>query len=279
METIKQINTQKVLAPTGMTLAPYAINPYRGCEFECLYCYARLVKNRLGKIQELGVKINAPQILEKELAYKKVNRVLLGSSCECFTYAERRFRVTEKILQVLDERRIPAVILTKSPLITDYCDILANNDKNKIFLTFNFATDRIKNIVEKNSPSLDKRREALDRLKRSGIACRAHIGPFIPFFSDLEQIFFLMAGKVKEIDIELYNARMGNFPEVLKAVKTENPAAAEKFSAIYKNEKNYYNFSAELKTQIDQLNQNYGYKVFYIVPAYNRYYAKDIYYE
>jgi len=74
---IKLIKTQKVLAPTQITLAPFCINPYRGCEFGCLYCYTRLTKASKRDKETLGIKINAPLILEKELKYRNVEKVIL----------------------------------------------------------------------------------------------------------------------------------------------------------------------------------------------------------
>ena len=71
---IKLIQTQKALSPTQIKLADYVINPYRGCEFGCLYCYANENKNiREGSGRILSVKINYPEILEKELRLKKPN--------------------------------------------------------------------------------------------------------------------------------------------------------------------------------------------------------------
>ena len=68
---IKTITTHKVLSPTQMSLAPYAINPYRGCEFQCSYCYAQFADSF--KNNELGVKIDAPDLLEKKLRTRNIS--------------------------------------------------------------------------------------------------------------------------------------------------------------------------------------------------------------
>ena len=83
---IKLIRTQKVLSLTQISLADYAINPYRGCSFGCLYCYSRENKNikKEAFFTRLDAKINAPEVLERELKYKRPKRVLLGSTTECF---------------------------------------------------------------------------------------------------------------------------------------------------------------------------------------------------
>ena len=276
---IELIQTKKALVSTQMSLAPFAINPYRGCEFGCTYCYARLTKHAKKSQHTLGIKTNLASILEKELKYKQVTQVLFGSSCECFTYRESHERLTEQILKILNHHNISYTILTKSPLIQRVLPLIKQNTHNKIFFTFNFSRERIKQLLEDNSPSLEARLCALKNIQEAGISLRLHIGPYIPFFSHIEEIFPLVNDLVKEINVELYHKKMGNFPEVLKRLRKHDAFNAAKLEEIYQDKESYYNFSRNLERSLISLNNSYQFKLYCIVPEFDTFYDSKISYE
>lgn len=278
---IKTVNTQKVLSPTQISLADYVINPYKGCEFGCLYCYAQENKNidKNNFFDSLAVKINAPQILEKELRYKKPKRVLLGSTTECFPAQELNFKVTGKILEILNSKQIPYTILAKSHLIANYLELISKNPGNKIFFTFNFQSDELIRLFEKKSPVLKQRLQTIRKIIAARINLRVHIGPFIPYVSDLEKILKLMPKGVKEIDIELYHHKQGNFKQIIKTVK-ENLGTdlSEKLKIVYANKKNYCQFSKTLEKTVKFLEKYPVYKFYYILPGFDQFYGSTINY-
>jgi len=275
----KIINTQKVLSSTQITLADYVINPYRGCEFGCLYCYSQENKNieRSEFFTSLGVKINAPQVLEKELRYKKPKRVLLGSTTECFGYQELKYKITKEMLTILNNHNIPYTILTKSHLISDYLPIISKNKKNKIYFTLNVSCDSLINIFEKKSPDIQQRIEAIQKIINSRVPLRIHIGPFIPHFSSLKDIINILPKRIKEIDIELYHQAMGNFKELLKEVgKNFGRELKNKLAMVYENEESYLEFAKELKQEIDKIKNTTNSDFYYIVPDFNAFYNSKI---
>lgn len=274
---IRLINTQKVLVPTQMTLAPYAINPYRGCEFGCCYCYTRLTKTY--SHNALGIKINAPSVLEKELRTKRVEKVVLGSNCECFTYAETKYRISAKILDTLNRFKINSIILTKSCLIQNYLPLIKKNKNNRIFFTFNFSSEKIKALLEGSSPSLEKRRITIEKIVAAGIPLRLHIGPFIPFFSNLEDIFAIFKDKINEMNIELYHSKMGNFNELILKIKSFDKRKTSQLEHVYKNEDAYNNFALSLKKKASALNRKYNYRLYFIIPKFGNFYDSTITYE
>lgn len=282
MVKIKIINTQRVLSPTQITLGDYVINPYRGCEFNCCYCYSQENKNikRDGFGQTLGIKSNAPDILEKELKYKKPKRVLLGSTTECFQHQELKYKLSEKILQILNKHQIPYTILTKSHFIGNYLPLIAENKENKIYFTFNFHSDDIIKLFEKNSSSVGKRLATIKKIIKSQIALRIHIGPFIPYISDLDKIFELIPENIKELDIELYHHKQGNFKALMLAIKQNfDKILTEKIRKIYKSKQNYDQYVKSLRYKISQLNKKHPYAFYYIVPDFDEFYNPRIDYE
>ncbi|MDP2924602.1 MAG: hypothetical protein Q8O30_12955 [Candidatus Omnitrophota bacterium] len=296
---IKLINTQKVLSPTQISIADYVINPYRGCEISCLYCYSLENKNLQPKADScvsdrwailaekngnfpnvLGIKINAPQVLERELHYKNPKRVLLGSTTECFQYAELKYRLMEKILKILNNYNIAYTILTKSHIIAQYLPLIAQNKGNKIYFTFNCTSDAIIRMFEKKSPSLEERIRTISQIITHNINLRIHIGPFIPYLSSLKDIMAMLPRGIKEIDVELYHQTMGNFKKILKRVDEGfGKDLKNKLADVYLNEKNYLRFASSLREEIEKIKNNNNIKFFYITPDFNYFYSSSIDYE
>lgn len=278
---VKLIETQRVLSPTQITLADYAINPYRGCNFGCLYCYTQENKNiKSSKLMNVGVKINSDVILKKELKYKNPKRVLLGSTTECFQSVELKYKVSEKILRLLNSRNIPYTILTKSNLIKNCLNLISENKENKIYFTLNFACDKIIKVLEPNSPKLAERLETINQIINKEINLRIHIGPFIPLISSLEEIFNIIPTGVKEVDIELYHNKQGNFKRILTlAEKLLGSKKKEELEKIYASRESYLSFAKKLKNKIKNLECFNKLKIFYIVPNFDEFYNSGINYE
>ncbi|MFH1771919.1 MAG: radical SAM protein [Candidatus Omnitrophota bacterium] len=276
---IKLIQTQKVLCPTQISIADYVINPYRGCGFKCLYCYSRENKNIKNGYDRgrLGVKENSPQILQRELRYTRPKRVLLGSVTECFQEAELKYKVTEKVLNILNEYSIPYTILTKSHYITRCLSLISKNKKNKIYFTLSpFPGDTLR-LFEKKSPAVLERIKAIEDILRAGIDLRLHLGPFIPFVSDLDYSFGLIPKKAKEIEIELYHNTMGNFNKILSIVrKNLRCECAGNLESVYSSRESYLKYSENLKGHALKKVKGKDIKLFYIVPDFNDYYSSRI---
>jgi DNA repair photolyase len=276
---INLIRTQRILSPTNISLARYAINPYRGCDFGCIYCYAKLAKNITKNENKLGVKINAAQMLDKELRYRKIKEVVLGTSCECFMDIERKYRITEAIIKVLNKHKVSFTVLTKSTLVKDYLDLIGKNKNNRIFFTFNLSDEKIKSILEDKSPPLQERIFTLKQIKKAGISLRVHIGPFIPFLSQIENIFYAIRGITNHINIELYHSKMGNFPALNQRIISFAPAIAKKIEHIYKNKDSYYNFSEDLERSLREINKKHNLTIYLVIPQFDKYYDSRINYE
>jgi len=264
------INTKKVLSETNISIGDYAINPYRGCEFNCVYCYSKKNKN-LNNFSRIGIKINAPEILERELHYKNPKRVILGSITECFQYQELKYKLTEKIIKILNRFNIAYTILTKSHLIEKYLDLIAKNKKNEIYFTFNFFSNKIIRTLEKNSPLVSKRIEIIKKILKKNIRLRIHIGPFIPYLSLLEDIIKNLPEDIKEINVELYHGKMGNLEDLIKKIQEIDKDLSKKILDVYSDKKNYLNFSKNLEEEIKKYKEK-NYKFCYIVPEFDNFY-------
>ena len=268
---IEIINTEKVLSKTNISIGDYAINPYRGCEFNCVYCYSKKNKNLI-KFSKIGIKINAPSVLERELHYKNPKRVILGSITECFQYKELKYKLTEKIIKILNKFNIPYTILTKSHLIEKYLDLIAKNKENEIYFTFNFFSNKIIRTLEENTPLVSKRIEVIKKILKKNIKLRIHIGPFIPYLSSFEDIIKSLPKDIKEINIELYHGKMGNLEDLIKRVQKIGKGLDKKILDIYSKKENYLNFSKNLEEEIKKYKEE-NYKFCYIVPEFDNFYS------
>jgi DNA repair photolyase len=174
-----------------------SINPYRGCEHGCVYCFARPTHAYLGLSpgldfeSKLFVKEGAAALLEKELAAPKYRpRVIaLGANTDPYQPIERQFRVTRSVLEVLARTRHPVGIVTKSNLIVRDLDILtpmAEQGLVKVFVSVTTLDREIARKMEPRAPTPERRLDAIERLAKAKIPVGVMAAPIIPAVNDSE---------------------------------------------------------------------------------------------
>jgi len=174
-----------------------SINPYRGCEHGCIYCYARPTHEYLGFSAGLDfesrimVKENAPELLRKELASPKWKPQVIAMSgvTDCYQPAERKFKITRGCLEVLAEFRNPVGIVTKNHLVTRDIDLLQTLAAHRAVVVFVSVTTLDPALASKLEPraSLPQHRLAAIRaLCEAGIPAGVMTAPMIPALNDHE---------------------------------------------------------------------------------------------
>ncbi len=174
-----------------------SINPYRGCEHGCIYCYARPTHAYMGLSpgldfeSRLFAKTNAAEALEAEVSQRRyrVKVIALGANTDPYQPIERRFEITRAVLQVLARHRHPAVIVTKSHLVTRDIDILAPMARQnlvKVCLSVTTLDPRLARAMEPRASTPTKRLAALRALARAGIPAGVMVAPIIPALNDSE---------------------------------------------------------------------------------------------
>jgi DNA repair photolyase len=174
-----------------------SINPYRGCEHGCFYCYARPTHAYLGLSagldfeSRLFVKEGAGALLTRELAQPKYRpRVIaLGSNTDAYQPIERQYRVTRSVLEVLAEARHPVGIVTKSNLILRDLDLLtamAADNLVKVFVSVTTVDRTLARRMEPRAPTPERRLEAIERLAAAGVPVGVMAAPIIPAVNDDE---------------------------------------------------------------------------------------------
>jgi DNA repair photolyase len=174
-----------------------SVNPYRGCEHGCIYCFARPTHAYLGLSpgadfeSRLFAKPNAAALLEKELrAPGYVPRVIaMGTNTDPYQPLERKMRITRSILEVLRDFRHPVAIVTKSPLILRDLDILAEMAEMglaKAALSVTSLDRRLARAMEPRAGTPSRRLQAIEGLAKAGVPAGVMFAPAIPALNDHE---------------------------------------------------------------------------------------------
>jgi len=167
----------------------YTANLYKGCTHGCVYCYAPSLthdERRWGSY--VDVKVNAPQILEKELRGLRKDEVFLSSASDPYQSVEARYGVTRRCLEVLQRHRYPVSILTRSPLVLRDLDLLKRFEWVRVGMSITSVPVR---WYEPGVPPLQRRIDTLRKLSKTGISTWVSLAPVIPgiVLIDLDELF------------------------------------------------------------------------------------------
>jgi DNA repair photolyase len=173
----------------------WTINPYRGCEFACKYCYARYthefmeLRDGVDFEQKIFVKQHAADLLRQELHQVKAGEeIAIGTATDPYQPAERRFEVTRAILEELARHRgLEIGIVTKSNLVLRDVEVFQQIAKtNRLFVNITITTLNVDlaRILEPRAPRPDLRLEAMQRLNQAGIAAGVICAPVLPGITD-----------------------------------------------------------------------------------------------
>ena len=181
---VKKIKVKSVLTRSGIPGVDYCINPYVGCFHGCKYCYATFMKRFTGHTEAWGsfvdVKVNSPEVLQKQLQRKARGRVMISSVTDAYQPIEAKYKLTRKCLEVLLQYQFPVDILTKSPLVLRDLDLIKEFKDIEVGVTVTTNDEKIRKVFEPKAPSITARINTLKKLHNNGINTYAFIGPVLP---------------------------------------------------------------------------------------------------
>ncbi|GGH19813.1 PA0069 family radical SAM protein [Sphingobacterium alkalisoli] len=175
----------------------YSANPYQGCEHGCIYCYARNshqywdLSSGLDFERKIIVKENAPELFEKFISKKEwpITPIHLSGNTDCYQPAERKFRLTRRILEIALRHKQPISIITKNSLILRDADILeemATHNLVRIFMSINSLTEETRLKLEPRTATASQRFRVIEELSKKGIPTGVNVAPVIPGLTDHE---------------------------------------------------------------------------------------------
>lgn len=178
-----------------------SINPYRGCEHGCIYCYARPTHSYLNLSPGLDfetrivAKTNAAECLRAELAAPSYQpqRLCLGAATDCYQPIERKLRITRALIEVLAECRHPFSIITKGAGVERDLDLLgelAAQNLVAVYISLTTLDPELARVLEPRAAAPHRRLQVIERLSRAGVHVGVSVSPTIPFLNEpeLEQV-------------------------------------------------------------------------------------------
>ena len=201
---VKEIEAKTILSKSR--IHDYALNAYVGCQHNCLYCYAKFMKRFTGHREPWGafvdVKINAPELLAREVRKKKKGNVWISGVCDAYQDLEKKYLLTRRCIEILVENNWPITIQTKSPLVLRDIEILKRSADCEVGFTITTADEKVRKIFEPGAPPVAARVEALGILHAAGIKTFVMVAPLLPHADGLAD---MLKGKVDRALIDRYN--------------------------------------------------------------------------
>ncbi len=288
MTVIKEKLCKSILNKSG--IADYCLNCYTGCENNCIYCYARFMREYTGHKEPWGefvdVKVNAPLVLEKEIKRKPKGEILryaqdrpvlprtecsargegeatkgevfVSSVCDPYQPLEEKYQLTRKCLKILIENEFPITILTKSSLVKRDFDILKGYPKVELGLTITTMDEILKEKIEPRSSSSEERISTLEEAAKLGIKTYCFLGPFLPFIGDREESLKRLFGaisplKLAYIYVDRLNLRFGVWKSLNPFLKRFHPETISKIGRALFNKLESERYSSELRQRIKDI--------------------------
>jgi DNA repair photolyase len=201
---------REVLAKTILSVSQvydYVVNPYTGCQHACSYCYARFMKRFTGHKEPWGefvdVKVNAPDLLRKEITRKKKSgRVWVSGVCDPYQPLESKYKLSRQCLEILKQHNWPVTVQTRSPLVLRDIDVLKDMNDLEVGLSITTADDKIRKLFEPGAPPIKARIKALAALHKEGVRTFAMVAPMLP---GAEGLVPILAGNVDYIIVDRMN--------------------------------------------------------------------------
>lgn len=238
---IQETRAKSILVRSRLPGVDYVINPYTGCVHGCQYCYANFMtkftshKEPWGKYTD--VKINAPDILRKEMRHAGRGSVMLSSVTDPYNQLENKYQLTRQILEILLPYQWPLSILTKSSLVVRDIDLLKEFKNCEIGFSFFSVADKIIRDFEWHTSLPSNRLKAIRQLINNGLSVYAFVAPILPYVSDLRAIFRALSPLgLTKVYCDGFNWRTGRMGgNVANIIRQKYPTLWPKFQAAYRN--------------------------------------------
>ena len=241
-------------------LDDYTFNPYSSCAFNCLYCYIRGSKYGQNLEKSLSVKINAPELLEKQLRLRSQKGdhgiIVISSATDPYLKLEEQYEITRRSLEIILKYRFPVHMVTKSDLILRDLDLLQEIANAAILppdvrglhtgaiLTFSFSglRDDVAKIFEPGAPAPSRRLNAVEKCLDAGFLTGISAMPFLPFITDTKaelNYFFSTFQKLgvhylMPSTITLFgNEKADSKTLMLRAVRKHYPELADRYERYF----------------------------------------------
>jgi DNA repair photolyase len=231
---INEIKCKTALSKSNLPGLTYSLNPYKGCQHNCCYCYVpnvlRIERKDWGSF--VDVKTNIPFVLANELKKKKPGMVGISTVTDPYQPIEEKYKLTRYCLEQLLIYDFPVNIQTKSDLVTRDLDLILKFKNIEVMFSIGTINDSERKILEPFSSPIQKRLDAMKKISDTGIKTSVFFGPIYPTIKkqDLPDIIstFLEFG-AKEIMVDKFNLK----PGILQALEEKMPENINEIKNTY----------------------------------------------
>jgi DNA repair photolyase len=253
----------------------WTINPYRGCSHSCFYCFARNTHTYLDMDfgedfnRQIVVKVNAPDLLRKELSAKgwRGEHIAMGTNTDNYQRAEGRYRLMPGILEALRDFRNPFSILTKGSLILRDLPLLeecAEVTEVGANVSVGSVDRELWRVLEPGTPSPQKRLEVCRTLNEHGIPCGVLMAPIVPFISDAPSQLEATVKAIAEAGAThiapiVLHLRTGAREWFMTWLAEHHPELVPRYEELYRRSSYAPKaFQAEITSRVHELAERYG---------------------
>lgn len=203
---VREIQAKSILNPSQ--IHDYCVNPFTGCEVGCVYCYAALFMRRYSGHEEpwgqfVDVKVNAPELLAKQIVKAKRGTIWFASVCDPYQPLEERYALTRRSLEVLVGRDFPVEIQTKSARVLRDLDVIRRIPTAEVGFTVATDDETIARMFERRASPVGERVEVLKEFRAAGVTTFAMAGPLLP--GNPERLAALLDRAVGRVIIDRMN--------------------------------------------------------------------------
>jgi DNA repair photolyase len=265
MAVVKEVLAKSILGKSGIT--DYCVNSYTGCTHSCIYCYARFMKRFSGHQEPWGtfvdVKINAPEILAKEVRRRPPGEIFFSSVCDAYQPAEKRYKLSRECLKILVDAGFHPGILTKSKLVARDFDILEGHDNCSVSCTLTTMDEHLRLQIEPGASPTRERIAALEEACARGIRAGAFLGPFMPGLSDTDEALDALISAVAHLPLsellaDKLNPRPGVWNEVVPFLKRFHPDLLDYYRKLFYDQDEYQAYCADLGHRLRIIAASHG---------------------
>jgi DNA repair photolyase len=243
---VREIHSKSILNPSKVT--KYCVNPYLGCQHGCVYCYATFMCKYGGHVGEkwgsfVDVKVNAPEVLEKELGKSEKGLIWMSSVTDPYQPVERSYGITRRILEKILEYDFPLFVQSKSSLMQRDIGLLGKMKDVEAGVSLVYANDSDRKNFEPFTSPVHERLETIKKLSQNGIRTFVFVGPFLPGISDrdLDKLISEIAEAGTDyIFLDKLNIKGGNWGRIKPVLLKHYPGFVKKYEKILFSNDDYF---------------------------------------
>jgi len=253
---VRETACKTILNRSG--ISDYCLNCYTGCTHGCVYCYARFMQRFHPHPEPWGqfvdVKVNAVEVLKRQLRRTRPGEVFVSSACDGWQPIEAERRLTRQCCQLLVQSGFAVIVLTKSALVLRDLDILSGHNA-RIGVTVTTLDERLRALWEPRGSSVEERFRVIEAAHRGGLETAIMFGPLLPFLSDGQACIDALFERAADLAIDVIwvdalNVRPRVWPAVAALLREKFPKLRERYGRLLFEAEARESYLAQLRERV-----------------------------